>query len=138
MITDKSKYENLIRASAFMQLRICDLAACLKKTHLPGETVRFNLELDDPITGFLDDDLEWQGIAGNYVVTLGPESEARAGSDAKLPTMKASVGAFTRMWLGVLSASTLAVCDQLSADAKLLDRLDNLIRVPRPTPDWCF
>jgi hypothetical protein len=137
-ITEKSEYENTMRAAAWHQFRICDLAACLEKTHLPGDSVRFNLKLDDPIKKYLDADIGWQGISGEYIITLGPDSNAEKGSDSSLPTMEASVGAFTRLWLGVLSASGLVVSDNLTAPTELLQILDHLIRVPRPTPDWEF
>ena len=137
-ITEKSEYENTMRAAAWQQYRICDLAACLEKTHLPGDPVRFNLKLDDPIEKYLDAGIGWQGISGEYIITLGPDSDAEKGSDNTLPSMHASVGAFTRLWLGVLSASGLAFSDNLTAPTELLHRLDHLIRVPSPTPDWEF
>ena len=62
-ITAKSKFETNMRASAYWQARICDLEACLAKTNLPGDSVRFNLDLDDPIEHFLQD-TSWQGIGG--------------------------------------------------------------------------
>ena len=127
-----------MKAIAYWQMRICDLPACMALTHLDGKDVHFNIELDDPITRFLDSDSKWKGISGNYVVTLGVESSAAEGSDAKLPTMKASVGAFTRMWLGVLSAGSLAVSDQLVADEKLIADLDRILRLPDPKVDWEF
>ena len=56
-----------------------------------------NLELSDPIEGYLDENASWRGVGGEYVVSLGPESSAKAGADVRLPTLSASVGAFTRM-----------------------------------------
>ena len=55
-----------------------------------------------------------------------------------LPTLKASVGAFTRLWLGVLSANGLAVTDQLSGPPDLLGELDRAFLLPQPHPDWDF
>lgn len=137
-ITSNSKFQNTIRAFAFWQMRICDLEACLEITSLPGTPVSFNLVLDDPITQYLNDTTKWQGISGDYTVTLGPESSAVPGHQKNLPVMNASVGAFTRMWLGVLPSSTLAVSDQLEAPPELLTRLDGLLQLPSPRPDWEF
>jgi len=137
-LTAKSKYENRMSATAYWQMRICDLAGCLAKTHLRGETVRFNLTLTDPVERFLESDAPWHGIAGEYTVTLGPESHADAGRDADLPTLAASVNAFTRLWLGVRPATGLAITDTLSGPPSLLKDLDEALRLPPPKPDWDF
>ena len=137
-ISEKSRFENTVRASAWRQMRICDLEKCLSATHLPGEDIRFNLVLTDPIEKYLDDDIEWRGIAGNYVVSLGQNSGAERGASEQLPTMKASVGAFTRLWYGILSASVLSCSDDLSAPSDLISMLDRKIRLPRPNVDWDF
>ncbi len=126
------------RAIAYWQTRICDLEACLNKTHLRGEDVRFQLELTDPIERFLEDDAHWRGIGGDYVVTLGGMSEAERGRANDLPIMRATVGSFTRLWLGVNRASNLAVTDELEAPPELLEQLDWLLRLPTPHPDWDY
>jgi hypothetical protein len=137
-ITEKSEYENRARAAAYWQMRICDLAACVGAVHLCGEPVRFNLELTDPIEAFLDTDAPWRGIGGEYVITLGGDSAAVAGGEPGLPTLAASVGAFTRMWLGVRPPSGLAVTDDISGPPQLLAALDSILRLPTPKPDWDF
>ena len=137
-LTEKGKFEARIDAVAYWQMRICDLPGCLARTHLRGGEVRFNLSLTDPIESALDADAPWGGVAGEYVVTLGPSSGAERGTDAALPTLKASVNAFTRMWLGVRPATGLAVTDDLSGPAELLEQLDWVLRLPAPRPDWGF
>ena len=137
-LTAKSEFENTCRATAYWQVRICDLAGCLAKTHLPSETVRFNLQLSDPITQCLDSDAPWQGNTGEYLITLGPESAADAGSDPTLPTLTASINAFTRLWLGVQPATGLATTDDLSGPPDLLHTLDRTFRLPDPSPGWDF
>lgn len=137
-VSEKSKYESKIRASAYWQVRICDLNGCLEQTHLTGETVRFNLILTDPIEGFLEKDAPWRGVAGNYLVILGPSSAAEPGIDTTLPTLNASVGAFTRMWLGVRPATGLSWTDELSGPEELLEALDQVLQLPDPKPDWDF
>lgn len=137
-LTEKTKYENKNNAVAYWQLRICDLPGCLEKTHLSGETVRFNLMLTDPIEAFLPADAPWRGIGGDYVVTLGPESGAEPGKDESLPTLEASTGAFTRMWMGMRPASGIAVTDDLKGPPELIEALDWTLRLPIPKPDWDF
>jgi hypothetical protein len=137
-ISQGSKFESGIHAFAYLQMRICDLQGCLVRTHLRGETVRFNLQLADPIEAFLDEGTPWRGVAGDYVVTLGPSSGAERGADPSLPTLEASVNAFTRMWLGVRPASGLVVTDDLSGPPELLEALDWALLLPPPRPGWDF
>jgi hypothetical protein len=135
-ISRRSEYESTVRASAYWQVRICDLAGCLERTYLPGDAVHFNLALTDPIERFLGDDAPWRGLTGDYVVTLGPSSGVESGTDADLPTLTASVGAFTRMWLGVRPATGLAMTDDLAGPQELLEALDWALRLPGPKLDW--
>ena len=121
-----------------MQFRICDVPACLAATELEGDPVRFNLRLRDPIEGLLDDSFSWRGVAGDYVVELGPESGAEFGRNDELPTLEASVGAFTRLWLGVRPPVGLAATDDLSGPGELLADLGRLLRLPPPKSDWDF
>jgi hypothetical protein len=137
-VSESSKFPAGIQAVAFNQVRIIDLEACLARTHLTAGEVRFNLELQDPIMRFLDDSAPWRGIGGSYVVTLGSESGSEQGHDNNLPTLKASVGAFTRLWLGVRPAYGLAVSDDLAGPPELLEQLDAVVRLPAPVIDWGF
>ena len=137
-ISEKSDYSADNQAYAYWQMRICDLAACLAVTHLCGEPVRFNLSLRDPIDAYLDAAEPWRGVGGDYIVTLGPDSAAQPGSDPNLPTMHASVNAFTRMWLGVRPATGLAITDDLEGPAELLADLDKVLCLPVPHTDWDF
>jgi hypothetical protein len=136
--TQKSKFENTMRAAAYWQMRILDLPACLRATELPAKNLVFNLTLSDPIADLLPADAPWRGVAGDYVVTLGPASTAEAGADPALPTLNASVGAFTRLWLGVRPATGLAVTDDIGGPPDLLEKLDATLRLPDPKPDWDF
>jgi len=70
------------------------------------------------------------------VITLGPSSRVESGTDADLPTLTASVGAFTRMWLGVRPATGLAMTDDLAGPPELLRALDLTLRLPDPKLDW--
>lgn len=137
-LTQKNKFENINRATAYYQIRICDLIGCLQKTHLPFGEVQFNLKLSDPISNYLDNSSPWQGMAGDYIVTLGKVSNAHIGTNPGLPTLIASVGAFTRLWMGVRPASGLAITDNLEAPQELIMELDVLLRLPEPKPEWDF
>lgn len=137
-LTEKSKFAQINRASSYYQFRICDLDGCLRQTHLPFGELRFNLKLTDPIERFFSPDSKWNGIAGDYIVRLGPESGAEPGTDPDLSTMETTVNAFTRLWLGVKSASGLQVTEKLIAPPELLRDLDQILRLPPPTPDWDY
>ncbi|MBC7527614.1 MAG: hypothetical protein H7308_08690 [Chthonomonadaceae bacterium] len=137
-LTEKGRYESNCRTRAYWQLRMLDLEGCLLQTHLKSGTSRFNLKLSDPIEPLLPEASKWRGCAGDYVVTLGKESYAEKGTDSALPTLTASIGAFTRLWLGVLPASGLAVSDDLYGSPELLEELDWLLRLPLPRQDWDF
>lgn len=137
-LTEGSNHENFHEANAYWQARILDLPACMAKTVLPSSPLSFNLTVTDPVTEHLLKPHEWQGVAGDYVVTLGPESSAQRGQQEGLPTLSASVGAFTRLWLGVRPASSLALTDELQGSAELLSNLDQVVRVPAPHLGWDF
>jgi len=136
---DGSKYIHKPLTMTGWQARICDIEACVQAARgLPGR-VQFNLTLRDPFDRYLAEcDSEWAGCSGEYIVTFGEDSQAHRGRDDSLPTLDASLGAFTRMWLGVRPASGLAVSDDLHGPAELLDRLDRVLRLPKPDRDWEF
>ncbi len=136
--TKNGKFEQSTSSFAFWQMRILDLGACLSRTHLNTADVTFNLQLRDPIRDLLEDSNGWQGISGDYVVTLGAESCAEPGKNRQLPTLTASVNAFSRMWLGVQPASSLSITDELDAETNLLRALDECLRLPKPHFGWDF
>ena len=137
-LTAKSKFEQINRAAAYWQARILNLERCLAATHLTGESLEFNLILKDPVENYLMDDPAWRGVGGKYTVTLGPESSAARGETTGLPTLRATVNSFTRLWLGVAPASTLMITDSLKGPVSLIEALDTKLRLPRPAPDWDF
>jgi len=136
-ITRESPHEHRLTASAYWQARILDLPACIERTHLDGGPLAFNLALEDPIADRLPE-AGWRGTGGEYMVTLGPESSAVRGAAPSLPTLRASIGAFTRIWLGVRPATSLSWTDDLSGTPDLLAALDRVLNVPAPSPDWDF
>ncbi len=137
-LTSKSKHQNYIYATAFWQLRILNLENCMQKTHLNFEDINFNLKLSDPIDKYIPKSMKWNGIAGDYIINLGKRSSAEKGNKKDLPTLHASVNAFTRLWLGVMPASTLVFSDDLEAPEKLLKKLDSAFVLPKAHIDWNF
>ena len=136
--TAGGEYASGNRAHAHYQYRILDLDACIAATHLSGPDCAFNLVLDDPMSARTVDGVDWRGLSGTYRVTLGAESHIETGEDLALPTLWASAGAFTRLWLGVRPATGLAVTDALSGPPELLAALDETLRLPAPVTDWAF
>jgi predicted acetyltransferase len=137
-ISEKSKYKCGIESMAFWQMRILDLKAVISRTHLQTKELHFNLQLNDPIEKYLSTDSKWKGVSGQYIISLGPNSRAERAYDKKLPTMVSSIGAFTRLWLGVRSAVGLAVTDDISAPDSLLNELGHILRLPPFSIDWYF
>jgi predicted acetyltransferase len=137
--TKKSKHENRMSSMAYYQLRILNLKDCISRTCLDiDKEIRLNLVLHDPINDYLQEKNKWRGIGGKYILILGKESTIVDGQDKVLPTLQASTGAFTRMWLGVRPATALAVTDELSGPQDLLNELDRAFRLPAPKADWDF
>lgn len=137
MLTKGGKHEVRISCGAFWQARILNLETCLKAVSTDRGPLSFNLRLHDPASSYIEE-TGWHGLAGQYVVRLGRRSTCRPGHEPGLPTLEVSVGAFTRMWLGVCSASGLHVTDDLHGPDDLLTRLDAMFCLPRPQPDWDF
>ena len=122
-------------AMAWYQLRILDLTACVAARSWPGADLQFDLLLSDPLT---DADVPWPGLAGEHSVTVGPTSRAEAGHRGDLPVLRASVGAFSRLWFGVRPATGLAITDDLDGPPELLAALDQALVLPPPQPELSF
>ncbi len=129
-----SKHESGNRAAAWTQLRILDMAACVEARRWPGPPLRFNLTLADPVAARPAGG--WNGIGGDYTISIGDPSSVADGHTEGLPTIEAGVGAFTRLWFGVRPATTLATTDDLHASAELLASLDVALALPRPLLGW--
>ncbi len=136
-------------AEAWWQLRVLDLPACVERRYWPGEPVRFNLTLTDPVTDHLPAGT-WGGCGGDYWISVGPSSHATPGHRDDLPTLHATVGAFSRLWFGVAPASSLAITDGLrmeeatnpdapdASPSNLYERLDDALCMPTPRLGWDF
>ncbi len=137
-LTHAGNAENQAICHACFQMRMNDINTCLEKSHFPGESIQFNLELTDPIASCLEAHESWRGVAGQYIVTMGEESSAMPGEKPGLQTLKTNVNTFTRLWLGVRGATALSYTDQLNGSPELLSALDNLLRLPVPETGWMF
>ncbi|MEM8618393.1 MAG: GNAT family N-acetyltransferase [Actinomycetota bacterium] len=129
-------------AIAWWQARILDVEACAAGVCWPGDPVEFVVDIDDPIGQFLDPTDGWSGVSGRYRVRVADRSSIEPVGDTAdtegTMTMYAGVGAWTRLWLGINSASTLALGDELRASPELLGALDHAIRLPRAEPGIYF
>lgn len=135
-MTRHTNWETGVRGSAWWQCRILDMERCLAATTVCADALAFNLALTDPIADYLPEDAPWRGVAGDYVIALAETSSACPGHDPALPTLEATVNAFSRLWLGVRPASGLAVSDGLRGPGSLIDALDRVLRLPEPHVDW--
>jgi len=121
----------------FWQLRILDLPRAIASISLPrAHPVRFALTIHDPIARYLA--TEWQGLAGEYTVTLGEHSECRIGAEHALPRLEATINAFSRFWVGAASLRALSISDHFRADARLIDELTRAYVPPPPIRDCDF
>ena len=127
-----------IRAYTDWQFRIMDLATCVARTKLCCGDVQFNLELSDPLERYATDKINWQPLTGEWTVRLGTASEAKRGFTPNVPVLKASIGAFSRLWGGGRTAHGLATTDDLSAPQNLLDQLDEVLQLPSIQREWPF
>ena len=138
--TAASEHATTSDALSLYQYRILDLHRCVGGRRWVGPEVRFNLVLSDPAADVLarNDEVGWSAAGGSYVVTIGAASSAVPGSDRSLPTVTASVGTFTRSWLGCRRPSSVALTGELDAPAELLADLDEALALPAPHPGWEF
>lgn len=143
-LTKESRHENWHRANVWWQLRIMDVAVCVAARVYEGPTLKFNLQLEDPLTPLLaDGDATWRGCGGFYEVSLGQQSSAQRKTDAgalnaQLPLVQASVNTFTRLLFGVMPATSLAAIEHLQAPAELLPLLDAALLLPPTQSTWDF
>lgn len=126
----------LQQARATMQFRILDLEACIGAIRLPAGSVEFTLRLTDPLARTASG--AGAGIGGDHTVRLAERSTVQPGATEGLPVLHASVNAFTRLWLGVRPATSLALTDDLAGDPQLLRSLDDRLRLPEPHTGWSF
>lgn len=125
----------LHRSYAEMQVRILDLRAAVAALTSPVECT-FGLRLDDPLARL--DGSPWPGVGGDHTVRIGAEPSVDDGLAGEVPVLEASVGAFSRLWVGALPASSLVLTDELTGPDDLLTTLDAAVRLPTPADTWSF
>ncbi|MBY5162145.1 GNAT family N-acetyltransferase [Salsipaludibacter albus] len=128
--TSKAEHAAHVEAFAHWQARILDLPAVVAARPWAGTPVRFVVEVDDPLAH--RDDVDFDDVHGTWTVELASSSTATRGATDDLPVVRAGVGAFTRLLLGVAPASGLALVDQLDGPTELLARLDRALATARP------
>lgn len=137
--TEGNEHEEGNYAEAFWQVRINNLESVLEKTRLPGRPeLSFNLILADPISEFLSTESSWQGIGGDYSITLGENCKANRGHQHGLPLLRASVGGLSRLWLGCASATAISLSGEIEGDRELLSRIEQSLSLPLPKTGWEF
>jgi hypothetical protein len=135
--TRRSEFENGHWSAAFWQVRLLDVAACMRRHRWPGEAFEFNLVLADPAARFLAE-CDWQGVGGEYVVQIAGVSSAEAGSRNGLPTLRASVNTFSRLFFGIASATEQLVASDFDVSPELVAPLDAAFCLPRMSTSWDF
>jgi hypothetical protein len=121
-----------------MQCRILDLPVCIGSMKLSGEPISFNLKLTDPIEKYLPEDSSWRGVGGDWIICIGEVSSATMGSDPALQAASCTVNDLSRIWFGASTAESVSVTGNFVGDPKLIESIDNIVRIPAPVVDWDF
>jgi predicted acetyltransferase len=132
----KTDHETVTRALTWWQLRVLDVPTVVAARQWPGDPFEFDLVVTDPIGEFVDDG--WSGVGGPYAVSVGRSSSARPAEPSGRALLRCSVAAFSRLWFGVRSASSLVLTDDFEAPPELTAQLDRALTLPVPTPGLGF
>ena len=136
-LTEKSHFWSKNEAEAYQQLRICSLEECISAVEYDGPPFSFNLTLTDPLLRYTEGE-EFRGCEGDYTVTVGPESKAGRGHGKNLPLVKGTVNGFTRLWIGVMPASTVGLTEEIFIDSELIKPLEKAFYKPYARSDWDY
>ncbi len=137
-LSEGGKFAVKTEAYGFSQLRILDLEKTIGATHLSGETVSFNIQIDDPIRGLIPEEAAWRGLSGTYTVHLGEESSISSGTDNRYETVHMSINDFSRMIHGSVSPLKLKFMQKLDGSESLTQKLTRVLHLPEPHPFWLF
>ena len=127
-LSRKSKFECRMESIAYQQLRICRLKEAIEAVSYEGEPFLFNLNLSDPLSEFIP---EYKSrCSGEFNVRIGSESTLSEGNMKSLPSIEGGIGPFTRLWAGVLPASTIGLTEDLKIDKSLKRDLEKAFYTP--------
>ena len=90
------------------------------------------------IESYLEDNSEWNGVGGDWIVCLGEESSAMEGRDDSLPSASAMVNDLSRLWFGSASAEAVALTGNFKASSDLIAQINTIVQLPAPIADWDF
>ncbi len=136
-VTRSSEFANEQEADAWWQLRILDVPRCVAALSCRRE-IALQLQVSDPLLNQLSPKAAWRGVAGEYQVALGPRSSASLGLNPKLPKLRCSVAALSRLLWGIMPATSIALTEDLQAPMALLRKLDEAIVLPPAVTGWDF
>lgn len=136
-VAEEGKYAAEQSASAWYQLRILDIPACINALSYRGPQIGFRLNVEDPVDGMLAGDGSWRSVGGSFDVTLGQHAAVNPAENETLPALTCSINTLSRLIWGVATASSLAISDGLQAPVSLLTALDGVF-TPNPKPGWNF
>jgi hypothetical protein len=131
-------FDTDVVSQVWMQCRILDLPVCIGSMKLSGEPISFNLKLTDPIEKYLPEDSSWRGVGGDWIICIGEVSSATMGSDPALQAASCTVNDLSRIWFGASTAESVSVTGNFVGDPKLIESIDNIVRIPAPVVDWDF
>jgi len=137
-ITRKGKFESRMRSIAYQQLRICNLENCIRAIQYDGTAFSFNLRLTDPINDFLDERNKFDECSGDFTVSIDKESAISRGFEDNLPLVEGTINGFTRLWIGILPASSIGLVEDLNIDKSLVDKLEKVFYKPDVRSDWDY
>jgi len=137
-ISRKSKFESRMRSIAYQQLRICNMENCINAVQFEGKPFSFNLTLSDPINDFLSEDNQFGECTGDFTVSIGNDSTVSRGLTKGLPLINGSINGFTRLWIGILPASTIGMVENLEIDESLVENLEKAFYRPDVRSDWDY
>ncbi|MFP4375957.1 MAG: GNAT family N-acetyltransferase [Spirochaetales bacterium] len=132
------RYETYSSAVANFQYRILHVTKAFAAVST-GERLDATLRVVDPIEKYLINST-WPGVAGDYAISLARESRAEAikGKREGGIDISADVGTLTRLWLGVLPASTLRGIRALECTEEMASTLDSIFYRGLPHTDWSY
>jgi hypothetical protein len=99
----------------------------------------FRLRLTDPVERYLSSS-SWRGCGGEYEITLGSPSSVQRSEPGVSgePDLVCGVGDFTRLWSGVLPASSLRGLGRITCPEPLAQTLDAIFARELPHTDWLY